>query len=74
MRSKKTSKNPLESVSIFNKTQKILYNQLLKRLFGQAHMDLDIKRWMADGHLVFFNLAVLTDEERKMIMGFIVKQ
>jgi hypothetical protein len=71
---KKDLENPQVSVPIFNRTQKIRYNQRLKRLFGQTHMDLDIKRWMDDGHLVLFNLAGLTDEERKMIMGFIITQ
>lgn len=71
---KKDVESPQVSVPIFNRTQKIRYNQRLKRLFGQSNMDLQIQKWFDEGHIVLFNLAGLTNEERKMIMGFIVTQ
>lgn len=66
--------NPQVSLPIFNRMQKIRYNQRLKRLFGQPFMDLDVRKWFDEGHIVLFNLAELSEEERKMIMGFIVTQ
>lgn len=62
------------AIPILNRLQKIRYNQRLKRMFGQAQMDLHVQDWMDQGHLVFFNLAGLTTTERKMIIGYIITQ
>ncbi|SHF23280.1 Type IV secretory pathway, VirD4 component, TraG/TraD family ATPase [Seinonella peptonophila] len=66
--------NAQVSSPIRNRTQKIRYNALLKRLFGQATMDLKVREWMDAGHIVIYCLAGLNHEERKMIMGYVVTQ
>ncbi|ARJ25629.1 hypothetical protein B7492_31795 (plasmid) [Bacillus mycoides] len=46
----------------------------LKRIYGQSHFSLNIRTWMDQGHLVFYDLAGMGKEDRQLTVGYIANQ
>lgn len=46
----------------------------LKRIYGQSHFSLNIRTWMDQGHLVFYDLAGMGKEDRQLKVGYIANQ
>lgn len=46
-------------------------NKILKRMFGQKGFDFDVRTWMEDGHLVFFDLGGLKDVSQHLVMNYL---
>lgn len=71
---KKELDNDRTTLPILNRMQNIRYNTRMKRMFGQPKSGLEIQKWMDEGHIVLFNLANLSEQERKMVIGYIITQ
>lgn len=59
---------------VVNRMQKIRLNARMRRLFGQANMGLHPTKWMDRGDICIFNVAGLSEEERRIAVGFIITQ
>ncbi|HHL0973366.1 TPA: ATP-binding protein [Bacillus cereus] len=46
----------------------------LKRIYGQSHFSLNIRTWMDQGHLIFYDLAGMGKEDRQLTVGYIANQ
>lgn len=58
----------LNRLDIFRNT---LY---LKRMYGQTGFSLDIRKWMDQGHLIFYDLAGMSKEDIQLTVGYISSQ
>ncbi|TKH19539.1 ATP-binding protein [Bacillus wiedmannii] len=58
----------LNRLDIFRNT---LY---LKRIYGQSHFSLEIRKWMDEGHLVFYDLAGMGKDDIQLTVGYIANQ
>jgi len=66
--------NEKDVLPIINRMQKIRLNSRMRRLFGQKNMNLRPLEWMDNGHIVIINTSGLSEEERRIAMGFIITQ
>ena len=46
----------------------------LKRIYGQSNFSLNIRTWMDQGHLVFYDLAGMGKDDRQLTVGYIANQ
>ncbi|PEF75656.1 hypothetical protein CON94_09075 [Bacillus pseudomycoides] len=46
----------------------------LKRMYGQTGFGLDIRRWMDEGHLVFYDVSGMSNEDVNLTLGYISNQ
>ncbi|MEH6892380.1 ATP-binding protein [Bacillus sp. JJ864] len=58
----------LNRLDIFRNT---LY---LKRMYGQTGFSLDIRKWMDEGHLIFYDLAGMGKDDIQLTVGYISSQ
>ncbi|HDR8115947.1 ATP-binding protein [Bacillus thuringiensis] len=58
----------LNRLDIFRNT---LY---LKRMYGQTGFSLEIRKWMDEGHLIFYDLAGMGKEDTLLTVGYICNQ
>lgn len=62
------------TLPIANRLQKIKNNTILRRMFGQTRMGLNVKEWMDEGYIVIFRSAGLSDAQRALVAGYIITQ
>jgi Helicase HerA, central domain len=67
-------KNGAKVSSLINRIQKFRNDEVLRRAFGQTNMTLDFKKCMDEGHILLFNAKGLSEEQLRLIGGFIVTQ
>ncbi|HDX9577633.1 TPA: ATP-binding protein [Bacillus pseudomycoides] len=58
----------LNRLDIFRNT---LY---LKRMYGQTGFSLDIRKWMDEGHLIFYDLAGMGKDDIQLTVGYVSSQ
>ena len=63
-----------ETKSLRNRLEKFAEDDVLKRIFGQKKMSLDLRESMDDSHIVLFKANRLNDEQLRIIGGYVASQ
>lgn len=59
------------AMAVKNRIDMFSSSPVLKRVFGQFEMNLDIRKFMEEGHIVFFDVSSLNALEMSVISGYI---
>nr|WP_279326112.1 DUF87 domain-containing protein [Bacillus sp. FJAT-47783] len=59
------------AMAVKNRIDVFSSSPVLKRVFGQFEMDLDIRKYMEEGHIIFFDVSSLNALEMSIISGYI---
>lgn len=57
--------------AILNRLDIFYSNDFLRRLFGQSSFGLPIRKWMDEGHIIFYNFSGMSEEETGLIGSYL---
>lgn len=60
--------------AILNRLDIFRNTAYLKRMYGQTGFGLDIRRWMDEGHLVFYDVSGMSETDVNLTLGYIANQ
>lgn len=57
-----------------NRLVKIKESSVMRRIFGQIQTTINPLEWMEQGHIVLFNVQGLTQDQMRIVMGYILAE
>jgi hypothetical protein len=59
---------------LLNRLNPFISNKAMRRMFGQREFSLDLKRYMDEGHIFFWDVLGVGKEQMKLAAGFLITQ
>lgn len=59
---------------ILNRLDLFRSTTYLKRMYGQSGFSLEIRKWMDEGHIVFYDLSDMESDDIQLTIGYIMNQ